>query len=90
LAPFTTDQLTSVFRIKKAYRRKALELHPDRNYGNVESATAKFAEVSSPIPKKELGMIRTANLYYEVIVDLQKRISSNIVCSSQAQGILWA
>ncbi|KAI4719238.1 DnaJ-domain-containing protein [Aureobasidium sp. EXF-10727] len=33
--------------IKKAYRRKALELHPDRNYGNVESATALFAEVQS-------------------------------------------
>jgi DnaJ family protein A protein 5 len=58
LAPFTTDQLTSVFRIKKAYRRKALELHPDRNYGNVESATAKFAEVSSA---------------YEVLSDPQER-----------------
>lgn len=33
--------------IKKAYRRKALELHPDRNYGNVESATALFAEIQS-------------------------------------------
>ncbi|KAH6724623.1 hypothetical protein BKA61DRAFT_33312 [Leptodontidium sp. MPI-SDFR-AT-0119] len=33
--------------IKKAYRRKALELHPDRNFGDVENATAKFAEVQS-------------------------------------------
>ncbi|RMJ23425.1 C2H2 finger domain protein [Aspergillus sp. HF37] len=33
--------------IKKAYRKKALELHPDRNYGNVESATQLFAEVQS-------------------------------------------
>ncbi|KAG9247489.1 putative DnaJ like protein subfamily C member 21 [Calycina marina] len=33
--------------IKKAYRRKALVLHPDRNFGDVESATKKFAEVQS-------------------------------------------
>ncbi|EOD45040.1 putative meiotically up-regulated gene 185 protein [Neofusicoccum parvum UCRNP2] len=33
--------------IKKAYRRKALELHPDRNHGNEEWATAMFAEVQS-------------------------------------------
>lgn len=44
--------------IKKAYRRKALELHPDRNYGNVESATAMFAEVQSA---------------YEVLSDPQER-----------------
>jgi DnaJ family protein A protein 5 len=45
-------------RIKRAYRRKALELHPDRNYGNVEAATASFAEVSSA---------------YEVLSDSQER-----------------
>ena len=33
--------------IKKAYRKKALELHPDRNYGDVEQATQRFAEVQS-------------------------------------------
>ncbi|KAF5876534.1 putative meiotically up-regulated protein [Botrytis fragariae] len=44
--------------IKKAYRKKALELHPDRNYGNVETATAKFAEVQSA---------------YEVLSDPQER-----------------
>lgn len=36
-----------MFSIKKAYRRKALELHPDRNFGNVEDATIQFAEVQS-------------------------------------------
>ncbi|KAJ9644863.1 hypothetical protein H2204_001325 [Knufia peltigerae] len=44
--------------IKKAYRRKALELHPDRNYGNVEDATALFAEIQSA---------------YEVLSDPQER-----------------
>ncbi|KAJ5469436.1 hypothetical protein N7539_009054 [Penicillium diatomitis] len=44
--------------IKKAYRRKALELHPDRNYGNVEEATRLFAEVQSA---------------YEVLADPQER-----------------
>ena len=34
-------------RIKKAYRKKALELHPDRNYGNVEETTKLFTEVQS-------------------------------------------
>ena len=45
-------------RLKKAYRRKALELHPDRNYGDVERATALFAEVRNA---------------YEVLSDEQER-----------------
>ena len=45
-------------RIKKAYRRKALELHPDRNYGNVEETTTLFADVQSA---------------YEVLADPQER-----------------
>ncbi|KAM3069926.1 hypothetical protein ACMFMG_004037 [Clarireedia jacksonii] len=44
--------------IKKAYRKKALELHPDRNYGDVENATIKFAEIQSA---------------YEVLSDPQER-----------------
>ncbi|KAF2086320.1 DnaJ-domain-containing protein [Saccharata proteae CBS 121410] len=44
--------------IKKAYRRKALELHPDRNYGDVERATSLFAEIQSA---------------YEVLSDPQER-----------------
>lgn len=44
--------------IKKAYRRKALELHPDRNYGDEEGATRLFAEVQAA---------------YEVLADPQER-----------------
>jgi DnaJ homolog subfamily A member 5 len=52
------DRNASEEELKKAYRRKALELHPDRNYGNVEHATRLFAE------------IQTA---YEVLSDPQER-----------------
>ena len=45
-------------RIKKAYRRKALELHPDRNYGKEEQATSTFAEIQAA---------------YEVLSDPQER-----------------
>ena len=34
-------------RIKKAYHKKALSHHPDRNYGNVETATRQFAEIQT-------------------------------------------
>ncbi|KAF2869067.1 hypothetical protein BDV95DRAFT_620950 [Massariosphaeria phaeospora] len=44
--------------IKKAYRKKALELHPDRNYGDVERTTELFAEVQTA---------------YEVLSDDQER-----------------
>lgn len=44
--------------IKKAYRRKALELHPDRNYGDVDRATTLFAEIQSA---------------YEILSDPQER-----------------
>ena len=50
--------LISTLRIKKAYRRKALDLHPDRNYGDVDNATIKFAEVQSA---------------YEILSDPQER-----------------
>ncbi|PNY29589.1 DnaJ subfamily C member 21 [Tolypocladium capitatum] len=44
--------------IKQAYRRRALELHPDRNINDVETATRKFAEVQAA---------------YEVLSDAQER-----------------
>ncbi|KAF8536033.1 hypothetical protein BDD12DRAFT_852748 [Trichophaea hybrida] len=44
--------------IKKAYRKKALELHPDRNFNDIERATRLFAEVQTA---------------YEVLSDPQER-----------------
>ncbi|OAQ79108.1 meiotically up-regulated protein [Purpureocillium lilacinum] len=52
------DVLPPSRSIKKAYRRKALDLHPDRNLNDVEAATRKFAEVQSA---------------YEVLSDPQER-----------------
>ncbi|KAK9424943.1 putative J domain-containing protein [Seiridium unicorne] len=52
------DRQATDDEIKKAYRRKALELHPDRNYGDTENATRKFAEVQAA---------------YEVLSDAQER-----------------
>lgn len=52
------DRQASEDEIKKAYRKKALELHPDRNYGNVEATTQQFADVQSA---------------YEVLSDPQER-----------------
>lgn len=49
---------TNCNSIKKAYRRKALELHPDRNYGDAERTAKLFVEVQSA---------------YEVLSDPQER-----------------
>ncbi|KAK9472749.1 uncharacterized protein V1510DRAFT_364996 [Dipodascopsis tothii] len=39
------ERTASEVEIKAAYKKQALKLHPDRNYGNVEEATAKFTLV---------------------------------------------
>ncbi|KAK4108141.1 DnaJ-domain-containing protein [Canariomyces notabilis] len=44
--------------IRRAYKKKALELHPDRNLNDVENATRRFAEVQTA---------------YEILSDPQER-----------------
>ncbi|ROV89331.1 hypothetical protein VMCG_09621 [Cytospora schulzeri] len=52
------DRSAEDAEIRKAYKKKALELHPDRNFNDVENATNKFAEVQTA---------------YEVLSDPQER-----------------
>ncbi|KAF3940764.1 hypothetical protein ABW19_dt0207567 [Dactylella cylindrospora] len=52
------DQTADQDEIKKAYRRKALELHPDKNVNDVETATRLFSEIQAA---------------YEVLSDPQER-----------------
>ncbi|KAF1351933.1 hypothetical protein BDV97DRAFT_348449 [Delphinella strobiligena] len=54
----SVDRNATEDELKKAYRRKALELHPDRNYGKVDETTKLFAEVQAA---------------YEVLSDAQER-----------------
>ncbi|KUI72174.1 hypothetical protein VM1G_07905 [Cytospora mali] len=52
------DRSADDAEIRRAYKKKALELHPDRNFNDVENATNKFAEVQTA---------------YEVLSDPQER-----------------
>ncbi|KAM7183412.1 hypothetical protein V8F20_012627 [Naviculisporaceae sp. PSN 640] len=52
------DRQAADDEIKKAYRRKALELHPDRNLNDTANATRRFAEVQTA---------------YEILSDPQER-----------------
>ncbi|KYK55913.1 hypothetical protein DCS_07878 [Drechmeria coniospora] len=52
------DRQATDDELKKAYRKKALDLHPDRNLNDVETATEKFAEVQAA---------------YEILSDPQER-----------------
>ena len=42
---FNIDENSTTEQIKKAYRKKALELHPDKNLDNKEEAEKKFIEL---------------------------------------------
>lgn len=41
------DRTADASALKRAYRMRALELHPDRNFGHAEEATANFAKVQA-------------------------------------------
>ncbi|KAL1848297.1 hypothetical protein Daus18300_013666 [Diaporthe australafricana] len=52
------DRSATDAEIRKAYKKKALELHPDRNFNDAENATKRFAEVQTA---------------YEILSDPQER-----------------
>ncbi|KAK3941151.1 DnaJ subfamily C member 21 [Diplogelasinospora grovesii] len=52
------DRQAADDEIRRAYKKKALELHPDRNFNDTENATRKFAEVQTA---------------YEILSDPQER-----------------
>jgi len=52
------DREASDEDIRRAYKKKALELHPDRNFNDTENATRRFAEVQTA---------------YEILSDAQER-----------------
>lgn len=52
------DRTADDLEIRRAYKKKALELHPDRNFNDEERATKRFAEVQTA---------------YEVLSDPQER-----------------
>lgn len=52
------DRTADDIEIRRAYKKKALELHPDRNFNDEERATKRFAEVQTA---------------YEVLSDPQER-----------------
>ncbi|ODV91915.1 hypothetical protein CANCADRAFT_11762, partial [Tortispora caseinolytica NRRL Y-17796] len=41
------ESTASFEEIRRSYRKLALKLHPDRNFGNVEEATAQFSKIQA-------------------------------------------
>ena len=66
------SQYASDQDIKKAFRRLALEYHPDRNLGNVWEAGEKFKEI---------------NEAYEILSDAQRRWQYDRLTSLRVTGM---
>ena len=64
------DKAADQDQIKKAYRKKALRLHPDKNPNDPE-AEAKF---------KEVNRVRTLKkwIFGKKIIKLQKNVAKNL------------
>lgn len=61
---FDVDDESSIDLIKKAYRRKALELHPDKNPDNKEDAEKKFVELGKAF---EILADKTVRAAYDAV-----------------------
>jgi len=58
------EETSTVEEIKKAYRKRALELHPDKNLGNKEEAEKKFIELGKAF---ELLADESARAAYDAV-----------------------
>lgn len=61
---FDVDEESSIDLIKKAYRKKALELHPDKNPDKKEDAERKFVELGKAF---EILADKTARAAYDAV-----------------------
>ncbi|RMZ98359.1 dnaJ -like protein [Brachionus plicatilis] len=61
---FDVEDESSIDLIKKAYRKKALELHPDKNPNNKEEAEKKFVELGKAF---EILADKTARAAYDAV-----------------------
>ena len=58
------EETSTAEQIKKAYRKKALELHPDKNLGNKEEAETKFIELGKAF---EILADKSAKAAYDAV-----------------------
>ncbi|CAF0798959.1 unnamed protein product [Brachionus calyciflorus] len=61
---FDVEEDSPIEQIKKAYRKKALELHPDKNPDNKEEAERKFIELGKAF---EILADKTARAAYDAV-----------------------
>ncbi|TDZ19742.1 DnaJ-like protein subfamily C member 21 [Colletotrichum orbiculare MAFF 240422] len=72
--------------IKRAYRKRALELHPDRNLKDVENATRRFAEVQTAYEVLSDPQERTWLTSTEDIFSLIRRFNASVLFTDDPSG----